>query len=147
MPRQIKDQKVGSCPIPGNLPQIVGIILLLISLLNYPAHKNYHVIFQELSPSEMPHTVCGGCCSLNEPTSLLFLIVLGLRYWVQAFLWLRPVGATLHCSVWASHRGGFSCGEAQALGSRASVVATQGLSSCGTWAVAPRHVESSWTWK
>ena len=57
VPRQIKDQKVGSCPIPGNLPQIVGIILLLISLLNYPAHKNYHVIFQELSPSEMPHTL------------------------------------------------------------------------------------------
>ena len=28
---------------------------------------------------------------------------------------------------------------------RASVVAAQGLSSCGAWAIAPRHVESSWT--
>ena len=31
----------------------------------------------------------------------------------------------------ASHRGGFSCCRARALGARASVVAAHGLSSCG----------------
>ena len=39
----IKGQKVGSDPIPRNLhpfPKILGIILPLISLWNYPAYKN-----------------------------------------------------------------------------------------------------------
>ena len=39
----IKGQKVGSGPVPRNLhpfPQITGIIFPLISLWNYPAHKN-----------------------------------------------------------------------------------------------------------
>ena len=42
------------------------------------------------------------------------------------FLQLRRGGATLCCSVQASHCGGFSCCGARALGT--------GFSSCGTWA-------------
>ena len=44
-------------------------------------------------------------------------------------------GATLHCGAWASHCGGFSCCGAPALGTRASVVAAHGLSSCGSQAL------------
>ena len=43
-------------------------------------------------------------------------------------------GATLSCSAWASHCGGFSCCRARALGTQASVVVTHGLScsaACG----------------
>ena len=41
-------------------------------------------------------------------------------------------GATLHCSAWATHCGGFSCCGARGLGVvRASVVIARGLSSCG----------------
>ena len=39
----IKDQKVGSGPTPGNpcpFPERAGIILLLVSICYYPAHKN-----------------------------------------------------------------------------------------------------------
>ena len=62
------------------------------------------------------------------------------------FLQLQWAGATLRCGVRASHCSGFSCCRAWALGTRASVVATRGLSSfglqvlecrlgsCGTWA-------------
>jgi len=39
--------------------------------------------------------------------------------------------------VQASHCGGFSCGGAQALGARASVVVACGLGSCGTWTQLP----------
>ena len=50
------------------------------------------------------------------------------------FLQLRRVGATLCCGARASHCGGFSCyGGERALGTRASVVATCRLSSCGMW--------------
>ena len=50
----IKDQKVGSGPIPGHthpFPEIVGIILTLISLWNNPVHKNKppHIL-RPLSP-------------------------------------------------------------------------------------------------
>ena len=54
------------------------------------------------------------------------------------FLQLRQVGATLCCSVWASHCGGFSCCRARALGARASVVVAHGLSSCGSRALEHR---------
>ena len=49
------------------------------------------------------------------------------------FLWLWRAGATLHCSVWASHCGGFSCCGAWALGAWASVVVARRLRSCGSW--------------
>ena len=59
---------------------------------------------------------CTGCLLLCED-------------FVQLHKW-RP----LFIVVQASHRGGFSPYGAQALGSRALVVAAPGLSSCGTWA-------------
>jgi len=54
----------------------------------------------------------------------LFLIMLGLCC-VHAFS---------SCGVQAFHCGGFSCCEAQVLGTRASAVAACGLSSCGSLA-------------
>ena len=39
------------------------------------------------------------------------------------------------CGARTSHCGGFSCHRAQALGVRASVVVTHGLSSCGSQAL------------
>ena len=51
--------------------------------------------------------------------------------------WLSLVvvsGVTLHCSVQASHCGGFSCCGEQALGMQASVVVELRLGSCGTGA-------------
>ena len=50
----------------------------------------------------------------------------------------------LHCSVWASHCIGFSCG-AQALGTWTSVGAMRGLSSCGSWAL-ERRLSSCAAW-
>ena len=44
------------------------------------------------------------------------------------FLSLPGAGATLGCSAWASHRGGFSCCGAQAL-------RHTGFSSCSSWAL------------
>ena len=43
------------------------------------------------------------------------------------FLQLRRAGATLRCSVWASHCSGFSCCGARAVGTQASVVVARGL--------------------
>ena len=53
------------------------------------------------------------------------------------FLQLWRAGAT-PCGVRASHCGGLSCCEAQALGARASVVVARGLSSCGSRALEHR---------
>ena len=54
------------------------------------------------------------------------------------FLYLRRAGATLHCSAWASHCGGFSL---RSMGSRhmgfiscGSCALERRLSSCGAWA-------------
>ena len=52
----------------------------------------------------------------------------------MGFLQLWRAWATLCCCARASHRGGFSCCGARALGTRASVVAARRLSSCGAWA-------------
>ena len=69
------------------------------------------------------------------------LFILFIYFWllwffvaVRGFLYLRRAGVTLQCGVWASHRGGFSCCGARALGTWASVVVAHGLSSCGAWA-------------
>ena len=51
---------------------------------------------------------------------------------------MQRVGATLPCGARASHCSGFSCCGARALGSRASVIVTGGLSSCGSQAVEHR---------
>ena len=54
-------------------------------------------------------------------------------------------GATLRCSAWASHCGGFSCCRAQALGTQASVVVACGISSCGLWGL-ERRLSSCGAW-
>ena len=53
------------------------------------------------------------------------MAVLGLLLLNRLSLFQRA-RATLHCSAWASHCGGFSCG-AQTLGTWASVVVVSGL--------------------
>ena len=70
-------------------------------------------------------------CSAWGP---LFVAVCGLLTVVaaRAFLQLQHVGATLHCSVRASHCGGFSCCGAWALGH-------VGFRSCGSRAL--RHTQ------
>ena len=52
------------------------------------------------------------------------------------FLLLQRAGATLCCSEWASHCGGFSCCGARALGVWASVVVARGLYSADSVVVA-----------
>ena len=56
---------------------------------------------------------------------------------VSFFLWLlwRRRGAPLSCGSRASHCSGCFCCRAQAPGAWASVLATHGLSSCGSWAL------------
>ena len=61
----------------------------------------------------------------------LFMAVLGLRCCSWA-LW--RAGATLQCSVRASHCSGFSCCGARDLGAQASAVVACRLSSCGAQA-------------
>ena len=73
----------------------------------------------------------------------LILVVLGLCYCERAFSGRGESGATLHCSEWASHPGGFFCG-VQAPSAWASGAAALGLSGRGLGAVLlhARHVES-----
>ena len=67
--------------------------------------------------------------------SICFLIYINLLYfwlcWVfvaaRGLSLVAASGATLHCSVQASHCGGFSYCGAQAVGTRASVVVARGL--------------------
>ena len=75
---------------------------------------------------------------------ILVLAVLGLHC-CMGFLQLQRVGATLHCSAWASHCGGFSYCRAQTLGMRASVAVAHGLSSCGMRAL-ERRLSSCGSW-
>ena len=56
----------------------------------------------------------------------------------MGFLQLWRAGATLHCVVWTSHFGGFSCCRARALGAQGSVVVACRLSSCSSWALERR---------
>ena len=68
---------------------------------------------------------------------ILFIIFgcVGSSFLCEGFLQLQRAGAALHYGAQASHCGGFSCCRAQALGTRALVVAACGLSSCGTQAL------------
>ena len=75
----------------------------------------------------------------------LFFGSVGSSLLLAGFLWLQQAGATLCCGALVSHCGGFSCCEAQALGSRASVVVVHGLSSCGSRALVCR-LSSCGTW-
>ena len=68
-----------------------------------------------------------------------FLFVLFCSSWLRTgFLSLRRAGATLCCGARASHCGGFSCCEARALGTWASVAVARELSSCGSRALERR---------
>jgi len=60
----------------------------------------------------------------------LFLSVLGLCCWAQAFSVCGEWGLHCSCGAWASYCGGFSCG-AWALGHSGSVVV--GLTARGLW--------------
>ena len=64
----------------------------------------------------------------------LFLAVLGLHCCAWAFSGCGEQELLSSCSVQVSHYSGFSCCRAQALGTRASVVAALGPSSHGAWA-------------
>ena len=64
----------------------------------------------------------------------LFLAVLGLRCWAQAFSSCGEWGLLCR-GAQASHCGGFSCCGAWALGLRASRIVACGLCSCGSRAL------------
>ena len=69
----------------------------------------------------------------------LFLAVFGLHCCTRAFSSCGEWGILfVVVSAQASHCGGFSCWEAWALGTRASVVVAHGLSSCGLRALERR---------
>ena len=78
---------------------------------------------------------------MAEPTLVFFFFFGRIRSSLlrAGFLYLQRVGATLHCSAWASHCGGFSCCSfscyrSWALGAQASVAVAHGLScfaACG----------------
>ena len=57
----------------------------------------------------------------------LFIGCIGSSLLHAGFLYLQREVATLSCSAWASHCGGFSCCGAQALGSQVSVVVAHRL--------------------
>ena len=65
--------------------------------------------------------------SFFKKINLFILGCVGFSLLHVGFLWLRRARATLHCSVWASPCGGFSCCGAQALGAWASVVVVHGF--------------------
>ena len=72
---------------------------------------------------------------------------LGLCCCARAISSCSKWGATLHCSVQASHCGGLSCCRAWALGAQASVVAARRLSSCGSRALERRLSSGgAWAW-
>ena len=59
----------------------------------------------------------------------------GSSFLHTGFLKLQWTGSALCCGGQASHCGGFSCCQAQALGTQALVCAAQSLISCGLWAL------------
>ena len=74
-----------------------------------------------------------------------FFAVLGLHCCTQAFSGCGERGLLFCCSPWASHCIEFSCCGARALGTWASVVAAQGLSSCGSQALELAGISSCGT--
>ena len=72
------------------------------------------------------------------PQSLTTKYILFFSFFFLAALGLsscRERGLLYSCGAWASHWGDFSYCGAQALSTRASVVAAHGLSSCDSWAL------------
>ena len=64
--------------------------------------------------------------------------MLGLHCCARAFSLIAASGGCSSLGAQASHRGGFSCCGAQALGTWASVVVARGLSSCDSQALERR---------
>ena len=87
-----KRPKRGGDPVPGNphpFPKTVGIILSLISLWNYPVHKNKQP--HSLGPLAFwdgPHSVYGVCISLSKSAFALLWLTL-------EFLHARSQGPSL----------------------------------------------------
>ena len=130
-------------------------LLIIIKLKILYIFKNRRVVlFMYLRTEEKVKSNISKCCiQLLWVFSFFFFLVLfiylllflavwlGLRCCMWTFLQLRRAEAILCCGARASHRGGFSCCGAWALGMQASVVAARGsvvvahgLSSCGTQA-------------
>ena len=78
---------------------------------------------------------------LNKFIYLFIFGCVGSSLLRTGFLQLQRAGATLHCSAWTSHCGGFSCCGAQALGEQASVVVAHGLSS---WRARAQLLHGMW---
>ena len=77
--------------------------------------------------------VCVCVCPERALFRFCFLINLFIYFWLR---WVFVAARGLsRCGEWVSHRGGFSCCGAQALGAWASVVAARRLSSYGSWAL------------
>ena len=71
-----------------------------------------------------------GLCLKDLDDSTLWLCQVFVA--ASALSLVAVMGATLHCSTRASHRGGFSCCGAWALGEPASVVVGLRFISCGS---------------
>ena len=94
-------------------------ILLLILIYKFLIFHYYKLLFNKLS-------------------SFSFLAVLDLSCFCMGFLWLWWAVAALHCSVQASHCGGFSCFRGRTPDASSSVIAAHRLSGCGPQALERR---------
>ena len=87
---------------------------------------------------------CLFMCLLSIDTSFIYIYIY-IYIFIYSFIYLflaalglslvAASGAPLRCRAWASHCGGFSRCEAQAVGMQVSVAVAHGLSSCGSWAL------------
>ena len=107
-----------------------GHTIISVNANNISEKSQHSFITKSLSKLEITGNSCGFCFIY------LFLLALGLLCWMQAFSSRGERGLLSSCGVQASHCGGFSCCEAQALGcvGCSSCVWTREhrLSSCGT---------------
>ena len=117
------------------------------------------VWFLKLHVKTYPYIVCPSKDACF-PLSFKYLFIYFWLWWVLLLLRLFSScgkwGLLSSGSAWASHRGGFFCHGARALGAQASVVVARGCSSCGSrpqehrlssWCMglaAPQHMGSSW---
>ena len=105
---------------------INSIIIFVFGLLSMMISRSIHVaangIISLISVANIPFYIINilkvAVCIYTHPAlsyfNIYLLAVLGLCC-CSGFLWLQRAGATLHCNVQASHRGGLSCCGAQAL--------------------------------
>ena len=107
-----KDQGVGGSPNPENLhpfPKMVGIILPLISIRNYPTYTKLtgpH-FGATLALCDGPHSVCGVCFSpnLNKSTSYLSLCLSVNSFWDETSrIWASLGFETRYQRVWAGFK-------------------------------------------